>query len=294
MLPARSKRYAGIDGEIPRLGLASTWQLFLIALLVIALLVMIFPRRALVEKLYAQETLDELTLSYIQNLYRANTRNADVAILLARTQQEDMDITTLENMLLPLATSGDARQRTESRLILVASYARALHSDQSPKEKMSLKARLTALMQSSAKEALPERLAQAFANLAFEMDMPALGTEFLAKIETGRSPDALEHYAKEALAKGEYGVAAEYFLLARAQAKDATQARRLFMAGIDALMADSLFAQAMQSAKQHLGTLENDPQTLRYLARTALAAGAPTEAALYARALVFQTEGATP
>lgn len=295
MLPDRSKRYAGADGEIPRLGLASYWQLFLIALLVGTLLVMIFPRKELVEKLYAQETLDELTLSYIQNLYRANTGNVDVAVLLARTQQEDMDITTLENMLLPAANTGDTRQRTEARLILVKAYARALHATgPDPKQRMSLKARLTALMRASAKEALPERLAQAFANLAFELDLPALGTEFLAKIETGRSPDALEHYAKEALARGEYGVSAEYYLLARDQAKDVAQARRLFMTGIDTLMAGSLFQQAMQSAKQHLGTLENDPQTLRYLARTALAAGAPAQAALYARALVFQTEGATP
>ena len=69
MLPHRSKRYAGIDGEIPRLKLATGWQLLLIGFMVVTLLAVVFPRKELVAKLYEQETLDELTLSYIQNLY---------------------------------------------------------------------------------------------------------------------------------------------------------------------------------------------------------------------------------
>ncbi len=294
MLPDRSKRYAGIDGEIPRLGLASTWQLFLIALLVVSLLVMIFPRKELVEKLYAQETLDELTLSYIQNLYRSNTRNADVAVLLARTQQDHMDVATLEGMLLPLSEHGDPRQRTAARLILVKAYARALDGMRDAAQKAALKSRVTAMMQSASDDPLPEPLARSFANLAFALNLPALGFDFLAKVETGRSPGALEHYAKEALGKGEYGLAAEYFLMARDQVTELAEARRLFFAGIDALMAASLFDQAMRSATQHLGALANDPVSLRRLARTALAAGDAGQAAFYARALVFQADAAHP
>lgn len=33
-----------------------------------------FPRKILVEKLYEQDSLDELTHSYIQNLYRADSK----------------------------------------------------------------------------------------------------------------------------------------------------------------------------------------------------------------------------
>jgi hypothetical protein len=294
MLPDRSKRYAGIDGEIPRLGLASTWQLFLIALMVGALLAMIFPRRELVEKLYAQETLDELTLSYIHNLYRANTRNMDVAILLARSEQEGMDIDALEHMLQGPTQSGDLRQRTEARLILMKAYARALKTSKDSVQKSELKARLTALMRAAIPEVLPERQAQAFADLAFEEGLPELGTQFLAKIDIGRSATELEHYAESALAKGQYGVASEYFLLARMQAKGTDQARQLFMRGIDTLMAGNQFSQAMVSAAQYMGTLENDAPTLRYMARQALAAGYPAQAALYARALVFQAGGFAP
>ncbi len=288
MLPARSKRYAGIDGEIPRLGLASHWQLCMIGLLVLVLLVMIFPRKALVEKLYAQETLDELTLSYIQNLYRANPRNTDVAILLARTQQDTLDLASLEGMLLQPASQGDPRQRTEASMILVKAYARALETPLPAAQKDLLKIRLIALMRAATSQTLPVPLARAFANLAFTLELPALGTEFLAKANVGNAPDALERYAREALGRGYYAVAAEYYLMARDQTMDVTLARRLYIAGIDTLMAGSLYGLAMQSARQHLGGLSQDRMTLRYLARTALAAGDPVQAALYARALVFQ------
>ena len=70
MLPDRSKRYAGIDGDLPRLRLAEYWQLAIIAIIMGGLFMVIFPRKALVEKLHKQERLDDLTLSYIENLHR--------------------------------------------------------------------------------------------------------------------------------------------------------------------------------------------------------------------------------
>ena len=80
--------------------LASNWQLALVALLVLALLFLIFPRQTLVQKLYEQESLDELTQSYIQNLYRADRKNADIGILLTRAQQDSLDIKTLAAWVL--------------------------------------------------------------------------------------------------------------------------------------------------------------------------------------------------
>jgi polysaccharide biosynthesis protein PelB len=294
MLPARSKRYAGIDGDIPRQTLASHWQLFMIALLVVALLVMIFPRKELVEKLYTQETLDELTLSYIENLYRTKTRNDDIAILLVRAQQNQMDLSTLEDKLLPLASHGDARQRTEARLMLVQAYTRALDVSRNKEEKAALTTRVTALMQSTVRDAMPDRVAQSFADLAFDMALPQWSLAYLEKMELPQSPDALEHYAQRALGKGQYGTAAEYFLIARDHATSIEEARRLFMTGINTLMAASLFKQAMQAADQHVGNLSDDAASLRYLSRAALAAGDTHRAARYARALVFPSLALAP
>jgi len=89
------------------------------------------------------------------------------------------------------------------------------------------------------------------------------------------------------LGQGRHALAASYYLQARERADSLDQARRLFQKGIQTYMQASLFAQAMQAAQQHLGDLVNDLPTLRYLARTALAAGQPTLATSYARQLVF-------
>jgi len=287
MTPDRSKRYAGIDGEIPRLRLATNGQLLLIALLVVALLAMIFPRKQLVEKLYAQQSLDPLTLSYIQNLYQTDAHNADVAILLARAQQDDLQIGTLEAMLLGPSINGDPRQRNAARLILVKAYARALNEVKRDAPGASLKVRIAKLLTSAKDDPLPEQLAHSFANLAFGLNLPDLGLDFLNKLEKEHSAESLEHYALEAASRGENGVAAEYYLMARDLTTDVPEARRLLFAGIDMLMSANLFAQAMVSANMHLGALADDPFTLRHLARTALAAGDPAQAARYAHALVF-------
>lgn len=292
MLPDRSKRYAGNDGEIPRLVLASNWQLLLVALLVLALLVVIFPRKVLVERLYEQETLDELTLSYIQNLYRADAKNADIAILLAKAQQNELDIKTLESMLLPFVNAEDARQRTEARMVLATAYEKAWATQPDIRERARLRAKLTEILQKVVAEKIPERLSRLFAAAAFELDLPRLGLAFLEPIEVGQAAKTLERYGQEALGQGDYGVAAEYFLMARDQTTDRDEARRLFQKGIGALMAASRFRQAMLAADRHLGNLENDSATLRYLARAALAAGEPAKAASYVRRLVFQADKA--
>lgn len=288
MLPARSKRYAGIDGEIPRLILASPWQLIFVALLMLALLVLIFPRKILVEKLYEQEVLDELTLSYIQNLYRADRNNADAAVLLTKAQQDRLDLKTMEARLLPLVQAEDPRLRMEVLVMLTHAYEKAMAVPMDERERGRLTARLTDVLETASRDSLSEPLARFFSAAAFELNLPALGLNFLARVEKVPATTTLERYAAEALGLGKYGVAAEYYLMARDQTTAPEEARRLFQKGIGALMAGSRFQQALDAAEMHLGNLANDPATLRYMAQAAQAAGDPVRATEYARRLVFQ------
>lgn len=285
MLPARSKRYAGIDGEAPRLKLASNWQLALIAVLMIGLLRAIFPQKALVEKLYDHEQLDELTQSYIENLHRTDPSNADLTILLGRSRRDQMDTPALERLLQPILATGSVRQRAEARLLLLAAYERTLNTrGDAPR----VRARLITLLQSAQREQIPPQLAGAFAATAFRLDLPEMGLDFLNQVAPGRSTAALEGYAHEALGAGRHLLAAEYFMLARRQTTDRDAARAYFRQGIGALMAASRFQQAMLTADRSLGDLADDPETLRFLIQTALAAGDPVRAARYAQRLVFK------
>lgn len=290
MLPDRSKRYAGHDGEIPRLVLTGLWQLILIALLVLTLLVVIFPHRRLVDTLYEQQSLDALTLSYIQNLYRTEPNNADVALLLAHSQGGALDLPSLEGNLLKLVAQGTPRQQQEATLILFDAYNQRLAAARNENERVDMRPRLIALLKQARDHRLPEAMAQAFGAKAFELDLPKLGLTYLQQIKRSQPQQALEKYGDQALGRGQYAVAASYFLMARDGAGPIGDAQRLFQKGIQAYMANGLFKQAMQAAREHLGDLASDPPTLRFLARSALAAGEPVLAAEYARQLVFHPE----
>jgi|APLak6261670569_1056079.scaffolds.fasta_scaffold03159_2 polysaccharide biosynthesis protein PelB len=293
MLPDRSKRYAGLDKEPPRLKLVNNWQLVLVALLTVGLLRAIFPQKALVEKLYDQEQLDELTLSYIENLHRTEPNNADLTILLGRTRREQLDVAGLERLLDPILQSGDARQRSEARMLLLDSYERAMTKTASGSEQQLWQNRLADLLRLASEDEMPPQLAGAFAATAFRLGLTQTGLLFLRRISQEQPITALVVYARTALAQGRYTLAAEYFLLARQQAGDRDLARVYFHQGIAALMAASRFQQAMDAVDRNLGDLADDPETLRFLARTALAAGEPRRAARYAQELVFTDRPAT-
>jgi hypothetical protein len=288
MLPDRSKRYAGVDGQIARLELAANWQLFVVALLVVALLMAIFPRKALIEQLYQQQTLDDLTLSYVQNLYRTNPKNSDAALLLARTQQDVMDISTLESLVLKLTVTGDLRQRNEARAVLLKAYRNRLVKNIDKAEASRLTARLLDMLQAARNDDLPDSMARTFGDEAFALNRPQLGVDFYRKLHIDQSAGVLEGYGDMALGNGQHAAAATYYFMAREQAASIEESRRLFQLGVRTLMAASLFRQAMEEARVRLDDLADDPQTLRFLSRTAMAAGDPVAAADYARRLVFR------
>lgn len=291
MLPDRSKRFAGLDADIPRLTLASNGQLVLVALMVAILLVVIFPRKALVEQLYDQETLDELTLSYIQNLYRADTRNADLALLLARSQLANLGLKELEELLTPLAIRGDERQKLQARTMLFDRYEERLDEEIGAQERAQILANAKELLTVVSKDNVTKAFASRLADFAFDWDMPQLGLVLFAKGEGGLSTKVLERYAEVALADGNYAMSGEYYFLARKETKDLGEARRLFKLGIGILIQGRLYAQAMSSVASHLGSLEDDPETLRFVVRAALNSDDAAVAAEYGRRLVFVRNG---
>lgn len=291
MLPDRSKRYAGIDQRPERLVLATHWQLILIAVIMLGLLRVIFPHKALVEKLYHQDTLDELTLSYIENLYRAEPSNFDLTILLARARP-DQSQAEQEQLLQTVMSSGNVRQRSEARLLLLESFEKTLDTDLSDTEKAHWTRRLTVLLQAARHDEVSPELAGVFAAAAFRLNRTDLGVYFLGRISPDHPVQTLVNYAKEALGMGRYVMAAEYYLLARKQTTSRDDARSYYQKGIEALMASSRFKLAMQEAQRELGDLADDPSTLRFLASAALAAGEPKQAALYAQRLVFAASSA--
>lgn len=293
MLPDRSKRHAGIDGEADRLQLASNWQLLLVALLMLGLFRVIFPNKTLVATLYDHQQLDPLTLSYIENLRRTEPGNADLTILLGRVQRDQLDIVNLDYLLQPVIQDGSPRQRFEAQALLLGAYDRLLRTEMPDTERQQLQRALTDLLEGANRDGIPAALAADCAVMAFKLEHMALGTAFLNRVAPTQTAIALADYGATALAQGHYILASEYYLLARQNANTKNAARDYFHRGIATLMAASRFEQAMQTAERDLSDLSDDSETLRYLAQAALAAGYPARAARYAQWLVFQRGAAT-
>ncbi len=294
MLPSRSKRFVSTEhGDLPRLRLAENWQLGLIALIMLSLFVVIFPRQALVKSLYGQKELDELTLFYIDNLHRTDPQNPDLAILLARARQEKLEAAAMESLLKPVFENATGPQRHEARQLLLQRYAQAL-STGANRDRIMIRARMASLLEQQLKEAVSPEETRQLALLAFRLGQTTLGVGLLqraakegglAKGET--LSGILSAQARIALGTGQYDLSAQLFLLARHHATQIDEARNYFQEGIGAWMAASRFAEAMQAADAGLGNLATDAPTLRYLVRTAMAAGDPARAAAYARKLMF-------
>ncbi len=288
MLPARSTRYAGLDGEIPRLQLVSHLQLFLIACIVLALFWLLFSPQFLIGKLYAQARYDGLTWAYLENLHHSDPHNADVAILVARTLQDESTLEDLETQLSEFAQSRDPRQRSEVRLILLKAYQRALRESHSAERSNAIRLRMRNMVRAAAAETLSDpRLLRLLADAALNAGEIKLGIDFLQRLDSHMDiAGTLLDFGARALAAGEFETAAQCYFAARHMAPDQKSARQWFQLGVNALLADSLFARAMESAEREIGDLQDDAPTLRYLVRSAQAAGYPDLAAHYAWALV--------
>ena len=290
MLPSRSKRYAVDSDDVNRLELTTPLRLVGIAVLVGAVLVVIFPRGSLVEMLYKQRDFDPLTLSYIHNLYRADPNNADVALFLARIMQSKWTIDEMEGALLRLTKEGTDRQRMECDQLLYAAYTKGLQQFPSGAARARYVRGITALLQQALEEQWQPEELLVFSAKAFEMGQAKLGMNYLRKIPNVLPVAVLEQWGDQALGQGRYGDAAAFFLFARSQTTAIEDARHFFRKGVGAYMAASMFDEAMDHADEYIGNLESDLQTLRYLATTALAAGKPQQAAHYARLLVFAAD----
>jgi len=287
MLPDRSKRYASVDGDIPRERLSDNWQLALLVGVVLLLFYLVFPQRALLQRLYDHEALDELSLSYLQNIWRADPRNADVSLLMARQHQHELDPVELESLVQPYLDSEDARRRGMARKLLLTAWQRQLDALATPAARARLRDRVAATLLRWSSEPLAPALIHEYAALAYRLDLMDLGTQLLGRLGTALDAAELERLGFEALGRQEYALASHYFLQAMARSRDRVAMRRYFQLGVGAHMAAGQPREALAMAERHLGALRGDLPTLRYLIKVALAAGEPSRAAHYARLLVF-------
>ena len=267
-----------------------------IALLTILTLYLLFPRQALIEQVRLEKGNDALTENYLTNLLRAEPFNHELRILLAEKRFALGQIGAAREVLEIAIAAPEPELRRRALLLdyRILSTIAARSVDDSavrPEEIAAMRARLSAL----ALEQWGAEETMYLARQARRWQLPALAGRLAARILSSDVPanaDQLIEIATEAVGYGDYVLASNLYFVARKRTPDHDRQRDLYLRGVATLQSGNLLREALAAADAQIGDLADDEQTLKRLARLALAANDPARAQAYMKRLLHMS--ATP
>lgn len=254
------------------------------------MLVLAFPREKLEERLLGGANADGLTIAYLEAWLRVDPNNAEVLSELTREYLKGQRVADAGRVLARLAQSRDPAARQSAlaiRISLAEQRLYALKTDD-PARGARL-GELDAVLREAVMYHWDNEQLGLLARQARALNDSELAARYYTQLvdsDPSHSGDWLVALAQTLLGSSQYAAAANAFFKAQARATNLDQRRALFIAGLRALQAGNDPVAAIQAAAAHLGMLANDPETLRYLANLALAAGRPDLAERYVKRLL--------
>ncbi len=289
MLLQRSK-LAATKVERPRL--VPPWSVALLGTLVVGVLAMIFPHKALVNRVL-EAPQNEITEAYLVNLLRTDPDNPRLGLLLARQQMNAGLHDKLAETIAHLLASPDPATRLEATwLQWGADELRYQRLDADAAERAELRDLLRLRLRELAKLDWSEDMLIEIARRAITFGDTALGLNLLDRIaasNAGRSAYGYAEAARTALAAGEYRAAGRFFLIASRRATTPLEQRNYFVDGMLALQSGDLVREALEQAEAELAatpSLEASTKVLELLVRFARSVRRPDLADKYARKLL--------
>ncbi|ACC74367.1 tetratricopeptide repeat protein [Paraburkholderia phymatum] len=264
--------------------------LLVLGLLVGVMLALAFPREKIESRLLAGAKVDSLTIAYLEAWLRVDPNNADVLSELTREYLTGQRISDATHVLERLSHSSDANARQRALAIRVSIAQQRLYALKSndptrPARIRELDALLHEALDYQWDNEQLNMLAQQARGLS-DNDLAARYYTVLAKSDPEHAREWLAALAQTQLGNQQHRAAADAWFAAQAQATSRDEERAAFIAGLKALQSGNDMAATMQAADQHIGDLADDPDTLRFLANLALAAGRPDLAAKYVKRLM--------
>lgn len=264
-----------------------------IALLAMLTLYLLFPRQALIEQVRLEKGNDALTENYLTNLLRAEPFNHELRILLAEKRFALGQIAAAREVLEIAIAAPEPELRRRALLLdyRILSTVAARSGDDStvrPEEIAAMRARLSAL----AVEQWGAAETMFLARQARRWQLPALAARLSARIlspDMAASADQLVELATEAVGYGDYVLASNLYFAARKRSADRDRQRELYLRGVATLQSGNLLREALAAADAQIGDLGDDEQTLKALARLALAANDPGRAQTYMKRLLHMS-----
>ena len=275
----------------------SPWAMAGITLLVGVALVLLFPRKTLVEESRRESRNSPLAAAYLANMLTDEPGNMELRFLLAQKKFSLGAIDEARESLAPvLEVSDDVLRRRAGLLDYDIRRADTYRNPEQTLRYKELQRELLASLKRLAREDWgPPEL------LYFAREARSLGAREFAAQLTARllsAPGAVPlNWLVEAgdmsLGDGDYRTSSALYLAARQRATDLEDRRRLFLRAIATLQSGNLLRDAIDTAEQNLGELANDDETLQFLIRLSMAASDPARAQKYVRRLMHMSSSRT-
>ncbi|MFH2135174.1 MAG: tetratricopeptide repeat protein [Pseudomonadota bacterium] len=281
---ARTKR------EHARPLLFSSWTLAGFAVVVMIPLVMIFPKQDLLQQASQQKLGDALTISYLNNLQKADPGNLELRVLLAEHRIAIRDAEGLDELLAPVLGSESARWRAKGLLVQYKYLTLRFHESarHSILYRQLLRQRIDTLTQLH-KRYWPIQTMVYLAGQADQLHERGISSLLYQRISDAsetRSTGWFSIMGRQELGRGNYELAAHLYFIARRKAGTLSEQRKYLLAGVRALISGNLLTQAMRGIDRNVGNLADDSETLYALIQAARAANDQDRAVRYTKRLL--------
>ena len=289
----KRSRLVAPDATGLRARILSTSGLLAVAVMVLVLLVTLYPRQQLIERLRGEPRNDELSVSYLANLLTSEPDNDELRILLAERHFALNQADRAEQVLSPLqnrtlAGTADTPMRL-SRLRYSLLELRANAATPGSDSARLLRRQLI--------DALRERLTLPWATpdllllarKATALEQLPLAQRFHALIRfdaQGAQAPWFEEAVRTAIWAQDYQGASTLHQRAMQIAASDTQRRWHLREALRILQSGNQLGDALALAQRHDDIVGRDAGLLDYLTRLALAANRPDQAQDYARRLL--------
>lgn len=285
----RSKTYTLPSSAGERFRLLSWQRIAAFTALIVAVMAWLYPRDQLIKQVTESTAENPLSRSYLDNLIKAEPDNLTLQIQKAQNQIQAGRFQEARALLQRANQQAAPALRIEIAQALIALHEKQVFSRPPAQRQAYLPALRQALTAMSTLELNPQQREQ-LADKAIAYGHPELAIELYQGLALKAAPHVasswLQKAARAALSLGHYQHASARYFEAQVLAPDHDASRALFIAGVRALQAGNLPADALTAAEKQAGKLLDDPEILEFLVRLALAANRSDRAEWYVKKLL--------
>ncbi|CAG9168624.1 hypothetical protein LMG23992_01223 [Cupriavidus laharis] len=257
-------------------------------------LALMFPRETLRERLLGQgRAVDGLTVAYLEAWWRVVPDDTGFMSVLAEQYARSGRLEDAEAMLARMqAVQGVDLSGQILRTQIDIAQQRAYAEPPESAQREQYLSRMRELMGQAVTRDWPLADLQQLATQARQINAADAAAHFyrkLAQADRGHAEFWNRQLAEIALAGGDYRASARALFEQQARATSLADQRSLFLKALQTLQAGNLLDEALAEAERRGGKLLDDPETLRYLTKLALAANRPDLASRYVERLMRLT-----